>query len=249
VRRRFDVEDFVAEAQCADSLKDVELHALRMLERVIGLDSAIYVELWPQIGSSASLNKEAYVHLLEHYRSRPERYQSSLEKGRAAQQGQRGVYVDTDVYDSTELDRLPFFAEIIRPQGIRRQLVASVQLRGRPIASIHLCRHGRNAFRVRDCERVAAMLPAMALSQAAFAHRPSAKSTDAMRQRLEGLTPGERQIALRVAQGLGNREIAEALGISPFTVRNRLSRVFDKVGAWSRTELAVWIESAGLTDA
>jgi hypothetical protein len=25
--------------------------------------------------------------------------------------------------------------------------------------------------------------------------------------------------------------------------------VFDKVGAWSRTELAVWIESAGLTDA
>jgi DNA-binding CsgD family transcriptional regulator len=249
VYRPFDVGDFVAEAQCADGLRDVEFLALRTLERTIGFDTAIYVELWPQIGSSASINKEPYIHLLERYRSHPDRYQSSLEKGRAAQRAQRGVYQDTEVYNQTELDRLPFFAEIIRPQGIRRQLVASVQLRGKPIAAIHLCRHGHNRFRASDTTQMAAMIPAVALAQAAFAHRPSTKSTDAVRKRLDGLTPGERQIAMRVAQGLGNREIAEALGISPFTVRNRLSRVFDKVGAWSRTELAVWIESAGLTDA
>jgi DNA-binding CsgD family transcriptional regulator len=244
VSQTSDVQDFVARAQVAASLQDVELDALRMLERVAGFDSAIYVELWPQIGSSASINKEPYAHLLARYRAKPERYQPSLQKGRLVARAV-GAYVDTDVYSGRERDRLPFFAEIIRPQGIRGQLVAAVSFNGRQIGSIHLCRHGHSDFKARDVSRLTPRLPAIALAQAAFGTRPEGRA-ESLRQRLDQLSAGEREVALRVAQGLGNREIAEALGISPFTVRNRLSRVFDKVGAWSRTELAVWIESAGM---
>jgi DNA-binding NarL/FixJ family response regulator len=58
------------------------------------------------------------------------------------------------------------------------------------------------------------------------------------------LTRREREVARLVGRGLQNREIASALGTSPNTVRKQIIRIFEKVGATGRTELAVWV--AGL---
>jgi DNA-binding NarL/FixJ family response regulator len=56
------------------------------------------------------------------------------------------------------------------------------------------------------------------------------------------LTPREIQIAMLAGKwAMRNREIAEVMGISEQDVKNRLRRVFDKLGVWSRTELAMLI--------
>jgi two-component system, NarL family, nitrate/nitrite response regulator NarL len=53
------------------------------------------------------------------------------------------------------------------------------------------------------------------------------------------LTPRERDIVLQVCGGLKNREIAEALTITPGTVKVHLMHIFEKTGVKDRFELAV----------
>jgi len=53
---------------------------------------------------------------------------------------------------------------------------------------------------------------------------------------LEPLTARETEVLQLLAQGLGNKGIALALGISEHTVKFHLSSVFAKLGATSRTE-------------
>jgi DNA-binding NarL/FixJ family response regulator len=52
------------------------------------------------------------------------------------------------------------------------------------------------------------------------------------------LTPTEEVVAGLVAEGLTNREVAATLSVSVKTVESHLSRVFNKLGVRSRTELA-----------
>ncbi len=70
------------------------------------------------------------------------------------------------------------------------------------------------------------------------------------RDRLDGelaqLTEREKDILIQVAQGASNRHIAEALGISEKTVRNRLSVVFSKLHVNNRTQAARYADKLGL---
>jgi DNA-binding NarL/FixJ family response regulator len=52
------------------------------------------------------------------------------------------------------------------------------------------------------------------------------------------LSPTERQVADRVAEGLTNKEVADQLFISAKTVEANLRRIYQKLGVRSRTELA-----------
>jgi pimeloyl-ACP methyl ester carboxylesterase/DNA-binding CsgD family transcriptional regulator len=54
----------------------------------------------------------------------------------------------------------------------------------------------------------------------------------------EALTGAERRVADLVAGGLANREVAERLYVSRYTVETHLKHVFAKLGVSSRTELA-----------
>jgi DNA-binding CsgD family transcriptional regulator len=53
------------------------------------------------------------------------------------------------------------------------------------------------------------------------------------------LSPTEVRIAVRVAAGQRNAEVAAQLGLTAKTVEWHLSRVYKKLGVRSRTELAV----------
>ena len=55
----------------------------------------------------------------------------------------------------------------------------------------------------------------------------------------ECLTAKESQVALLVWQGLTNREIGNLMGTTEQVVKNHLRSTFDKLGVWSRLELAM----------
>ena len=60
----------------------------------------------------------------------------------------------------------------------------------------------------------------------------------------EPLTSQETRVALLVARGLSNREVAAALFLSPKTIEHHLASVFRKRGFRSRTELAAAFATA-----
>jgi DNA-binding NarL/FixJ family response regulator len=60
------------------------------------------------------------------------------------------------------------------------------------------------------------------------------------------LTEREGEVLRLLARGWDNLRIAEALSISERTVRFHLRNVYDKIGANSRTEAAVWAVRHGL---
>jgi DNA-binding NarL/FixJ family response regulator len=59
------------------------------------------------------------------------------------------------------------------------------------------------------------------------------------------LTHREIKVATLVWQGRTNPEIARALKTSEQGIKNQLRRVFDKLGVWTRLELALYIASHG----
>jgi len=61
-----------------------------------------------------------------------------------------------------------------------------------------------------------------------------------------GLTPREREVLALVADGCANKEIARQCSVSEETVKHHLTRIFGKVGASNRTELAMLATRNGL---
>ena len=63
-----------------------------------------------------------------------------------------------------------------------------------------------------------------------------------------GLTPREMEIVAHVAEGSSNKDIAERLKLREDTVKHHLSSVFDKLGVYSRLELALFAINHSLID-
>lgn len=61
----------------------------------------------------------------------------------------------------------------------------------------------------------------------------------------ERLTAKELQVAALVWEGQTNREIAQAIGTTEQVVKNYLRNTFDKLGVWSRLELAIYVARHG----
>lgn len=61
----------------------------------------------------------------------------------------------------------------------------------------------------------------------------------------ERLTQKEIQIAMLVWQGMTNREIGKIVGTTEQVIKNHLRSTFDKLGVWSRLELAMYVASHG----
>lgn len=57
----------------------------------------------------------------------------------------------------------------------------------------------------------------------------------------EGLNPKQIQVSALACEGLSNREIGEVVGVGEQSIKNCLRSVFDKLGVWSRLELAMYV--------
>jgi len=75
----------------------------------------------------------------------------------------------------------------------------------------------------------------------AIAHEVTARSDAAA-----VLTPRQREIAVLVADGLTNNQIAERLRLAPKTVRNYVGHILRRLGFERRTQVAVWAAACGL---
>ena len=64
--------------------------------------------------------------------------------------------------------------------------------------------------------------------------------------RLEELTPREREVLALVGRGLSNAEIADELILSPLTAKTHVARLFSKLDARDRAQLVVLAYESGL---
>ncbi len=83
----------------------------------------------------------------------------------------------------------------------------------------------------------------------ALAGIPAAPAVSPRRSALRefgGLTDREQEVARLIAQGRSNREIADALVVTVRTVEAHITRILDKLGFKSRTEIAAWAVTKGL---
>jgi len=74
---------------------------------------------------------------------------------------------------------------------------------------------------------------------------PSASTQDE-KEKFGGLTAREREVAVLIAQGRSNREIAEAMTIGVKTVETYVTRILNKLGFDSRVQVATWAIQKGL---
>jgi DNA-binding CsgD family transcriptional regulator len=70
-------------------------------------------------------------------------------------------------------------------------------------------------------------------------HRRICQGADGVMQPRDQLTAKEIQVTTLVWEGLTNREIAKIVGTREQVVKNYLRTAFDKLGVWSRLELAL----------
>ena len=74
-----------------------------------------------------------------------------------------------------------------------------------------------------------------------FLGEPSLQAAEGANRGDDALTPAERDVLRLVAQGLDNHAIAQQLKKSEKTVRNQVSRIFDKLGVRTRAEAIVFV--------
>lgn len=97
------------------------------------------------------------------------------------------------------------------------------------VAAVRAAASGRQTFAPRVLDR---------LIRAAVARRTPTVVTEAERL-LATLTDREREVADAVAQGLSNAQVSAALNMSLATVKTHLGRVFDKLQAENRVQVAL----------
>ena len=66
-------------------------------------------------------------------------------------------------------------------------------------------------------------------------------------QPCDRLTAKEIQVAMLVWEGQTNREIGNVIGTTEQVIKNYLRNTFDKLGVWSRLELALYVAAHGGT--
>jgi DNA-binding NarL/FixJ family response regulator len=81
-----------------------------------------------------------------------------------------------------------------------------------------------------------------------FRHLPAVELATALTGRTH-LTPRERMVLARLAQGMTNRQIAGSLGIAETTVKTHLQHILEKLDARNRLEAASLALKLGLADA
>lgn len=136
--------------------------------------------------------------------------------------------------------RTPYRSYLAR-EGFEHSMLAPVVVGGKLVATLNFARgSAAPPFATRDLS----VLCVIADHVAAVLERagvPAAESS-----RFDALSPREREVALLVADGMTNQEIAAASFITVNTVKHHLKRIFEKMDVRCRVELAAMAVEDGL---
>lgn len=151
--------------------------------------------------------------------------------------GHGGLACDDEALPARGEARRAFEQLVSKPLGVRAVALLHLRRGGRIFAAVLLGR--RTPFSPSEREVLRSAIPVIALGDL-FWSSPS-REVSGMRERLQcldrRLTPRQREIVEHVAMGHTNQTIAQALGLSPNTLRNHLARVFERLGASNRADV------------
>ncbi|MFO0746456.1 MAG: LuxR C-terminal-related transcriptional regulator [Myxococcota bacterium] len=232
--------------ESAGSLEEYRLEILRLLRAEVGGAAAVFIPGPPLIKADGRMLKAlrtVYLDLaprgLQHILANLSYFRRELAAtGEASLRA--APWIDADLFPANELARLRLWSEVMAPDSFGSFLIVPSVFQGEHFGSSCFFRRiDAPRFTREEAERVSPLLPLLIMGDRLKAHvLQHLIPATGVRRPIGALTGREQQVAQLAASGLQHKGIAEALGLSPNTVRNTLSQVFDKLEVTTRTQLA-----------
>jgi DNA-binding NarL/FixJ family response regulator len=145
------------------------------------------------------------------------------------------------------------------PTAMRSIVLTGENHRGETIAALQLGARGI-VLKTSDSEMLFRSIRAVMSGEFWLWHRNVVDGVEAIRLIMADgdtsskaeryrLTPRELEIVPHIAVGASNKDIAQMLSVREDTVKRHLSNIFDKLGVYSRLELALFAINHGLVEA
>jgi DNA-binding CsgD family transcriptional regulator len=149
---------------------------------------------------------------------------------RAQARGRFDALKLSDFHTPRALRRTELYNEWFRPVGVEYELEVALPSRIEHTKTF-LFDDARRDFGERERALLNLLQPHLVqLDRNAALRRRAAVASE-----VEGLTPRESEVLRLVGEGMRNAEIAEALWVSPATVRKHLENIYEKLGVHTRT--------------
>ncbi len=141
----------------------------------------------------------------------------------------------SDFHTRKELQRNPFYAEVLRPFDSEHQLKVWLPAASGTVRAFFFVRTpGTRDFDERDRTILSVLRP----------HLAAIRERWERRRRPAHLTRRETEVLELVAQGFTTAEVAARLTISYTTARTHLENVFAKLGVHTRTAAVAWLRNS-----
>ncbi len=151
----------------------------------------------------------------------------------------------SDLVPAQRLVRAPYYTDMMRPGGARHVMTLVVRNGDEIAGALSLVRDAASDdFNGGERALACTIAPVLGLAYAIAAERqaharsmPGNSRTSRPIDGIDALTPRERQVMQLVVRGHSNKAIARMLDASPWTIKNHLRAIFEKMQVPNRTAL------------
>lgn len=221
------------------SLRAFREGVLQLLAEAVPHDVAVFHAFSPRVPLTSAVLRGVTYEAVEATVPRWDAVAVELERLREHALAHGGVVTDDEVFPRGLSARTAFDAAVALPLGVRTIALVHLIVRGHIIAGLLLGRR-RRSFDEDDRELLREIAPTLALGDALHAaldNVPRPSLPVELRCADQRLTRRQREIVDLVARGHTTEGIADALGLSPNTLKNHMNRIFERLGAANRADV------------